>query len=105
EGNSAARAALRGKTHIDSIVAASQLGITMASLGVGWLGEPALAALLTPAFWFLPGEVAFISAHTVATVVAFLGITFLHVILGEQVPKIASLHNAESIALIFTRPM
>jgi CBS domain containing-hemolysin-like protein len=106
EGNGAARAALRGKTHIDSIVAASQLGITMASLGVGWLGEPALASLLEPIFAaFSPQDIAFISGHAVATAIAFAGITFLHVILGEQVPKIASLNNAESIALAFTRPM
>jgi CBS domain containing-hemolysin-like protein len=106
EGNSAARAALRGKTNIDSIVAASQLGITMASLGVGWLGEPALASLLEPIFAALvSSEAAFISGHAVATLIAFAGITFLHVILGEQVPKIASLNNAETIALTFTRPM
>jgi magnesium and cobalt exporter, CNNM family len=106
EGNGAARAALRGKNHIDSVVAASQLGITMASLGVGWLGEPALASLLEPIFAeFLPLEAALVSGHAVATVIAFAGITFLHVILGEQIPKIASLNNAESIALAFTRPM
>jgi CBS domain containing-hemolysin-like protein len=106
EGNRGARAALRGKTHIDSVVAASQLGITMASLGVGWLGEPALASLLEPLFdQFLPHEAAFITGHAVATVIAFTGITFLHVILGEQIPKIASLNNAEAIALAFTRPM
>jgi CBS domain containing-hemolysin-like protein len=106
EGNSAARAALRGKNQIDSVVAASQLGITMASLGVGWLGEPALASLLDPVFeGFLPHEAAFVTGHAVATVISFIGITFLHVILGEQIPKIASLNNAETIALTFTRPM
>jgi len=106
EGNAAARAALRGKTHIDSVVAASQLGITMASLGVGWLGEPALASLLEPIFeQVLPEGAAFVTGHAVATAISFVGITFLHVILGEQVPKIASLNNAETIALAFTRPM
>jgi putative hemolysin len=105
EGHTSARAVLRGKTHIDNIVAASQLGITMASLGVGWLGEPALADLVEPLFSFLPPTVGFLSSHAIATAIAFIGITFVHVILGEQVPKIASLNNAESIALAFTRPM
>lgn len=105
EGKAGARMVARAKTHIDRVVAASQIGITMASLGVGWLGEPALAELLFPLLWFIPEKAAFVTGHAVATVVSFVLITFVHVIVGEQLPKIASLNHAEPIALVFTRPI
>jgi CBS domain containing-hemolysin-like protein len=103
-GNARARAALEGTRDPDRFVAACQLGITMASLALGWVGEPALATLLQPLFGFLPAEGAWISGHVVATVLTFAIITFLHMIIGEQVPKVAAIHNPEALALIVAQP-
>ena len=89
----------------DRFIAATQLGITLASLGLGWIGEPALAHLVEPIFEFLPGEVAGQAAHLVAgTVVAFAIITFLHVIIGELMPKSIALQSPERTALVVARP-
>src|SRR6266513_1872691 len=71
EGHRGARAVRRAVSAPDRYIAATQLGITMASLGLGWLAEPALAALLEPAFAFLPGHVAAATAHSVAVAIAF----------------------------------
>jgi CBS domain containing-hemolysin-like protein len=103
-GNGRAREALEGTRDPDSFVAACQLGITMASLALGWVGEPALARLIEPLFGFLPHEGAWITGHVVATIVTFAIITFLHMIIGEQVPKVAAIHNPEALALIVAGP-
>ncbi|HEV8635280.1 MAG TPA: hemolysin family protein [Chloroflexota bacterium] len=104
EGDPRARAAAQGTRDPDGFLAACQLGITMASLALGWIGEPALASLVEPVFKFLPGEGAFVTGHAVATVLTFAVITFLHIMLGEQVPKIAAIHNPESLALVVAGP-
>ena len=72
-----------------------KLGITMASLGLGWIGEPALAALMQPALAFLPATVADTTAHTIAVAIAFTLITALHIVLGELAPKWIALERAE----------
>src|SRR6266513_668596 len=71
EGHRGARSVRRAISAPDRYIAATQLGITMASLGLGWLAEPSLAALLEPAFAFLPGHVAAATAHSVAVAIAF----------------------------------
>src|SRR6187397_3457743 len=71
EGHRTARAVRRAVTNPDSYIAATQLGITMASLGLGWIGEPALASLIQPAFAFAPVQVAVATAHSIAVAVAF----------------------------------
>ena len=91
EGHTLARAVKRALDDIDAYIAAAQLGITMASLGLGWIGEPALAALIEPLLGWLPGTIiATISAHTIAILIAFAIITSLHIVLGEQAPKTMS---------------
>jgi CBS domain containing-hemolysin-like protein len=97
EGVAGARALARATRDPDSFVAACQLGITMASLGLGWVGEPVLVTLFEPAFGFLPPTFELMTRHVAATVVAFGLITFLHMILGEQMPKVAALQNPESL--------
>lgn len=89
---------------IDSYIAAAQLGITMASLALGWIGEPALAALLEPLFYWLPELWASISAHTAAVLIAFMIITALHIVLGEQVPKTMAIQRSESASLLVALP-
>jgi CBS domain containing-hemolysin-like protein len=89
----------------DRFIAATQLGITLASLGLGWIGEPALAHVIEPLLHFLPGEIAGQAAHVVAgTVIAFTIITFLHVIVGELMPKSIALQSAERTALVVAAP-
>lgn len=89
----------------DRFIAATQMGITLASLGLGWLGEPALAHLIEPLFLFLPGEIAGQAAHAVAgTTIAFIIITFMHVVIGELMPKSIALQRPERTALLVAGP-
>jgi putative hemolysin len=77
--------------HLDRSIAATQLGITLASIGLGWVGEPALARLIHPVFASLPGGWSSIATHSAATAVAFTLITFMHVVFGELIPKTLAL--------------
>jgi CBS domain containing-hemolysin-like protein len=86
-GDGKARLARRAVQSLDRYISATQLGITLASLGLGWIGEPALAHLIEGGFRWLPDPAAAIATHTVASVVAFAIITVLHIILGELVPR------------------
>jgi CBS domain containing-hemolysin-like protein len=91
--------------HLDDTVAATQLGITLASLGLGWAGEPSMARLIVPLFGFLPQDASWLAAHTAATIVAFALITFLHVVLAELVPKAIALGRPDAISLWVARPL
>ena len=87
---------------LDDYLAATQLGITLASLGLGWIGEPAVAALIEPALGaVLPDGVV----HPVAFAIAFSVITFLHVVFGELAPKTIAIARAERMALLLASPM
>lgn len=105
EGNARARSVLDAVKNLDGYIAATQLGITISSIGLGWIGEPALAALLDPLFEsVLPSSWAFISAHTVAFIIAFTIITFLHVVFGELMPKSVALQYPETTSMLVARP-
>ncbi|WP_245626029.1 hemolysin family protein [Haloparvum sedimenti] len=87
---------------LDDYLAVTQLGITLASLGLGWIGEPAVAALIEPVLGgFLPQSLV----HLVAFAVGFSVITFLHVVFGELAPKTIAIAQAERIALLVAAPM
>ncbi len=88
--------------HVDEYVATSQVGITLASLGIGFLGEPALAELLKPLFGGVASEAL---ALAIAIALAFIIVTFLHVILGEQSPKMLAIARAEPVLLRVARPL
>jgi putative hemolysin len=90
---------------LDRSIAATQLGITLASIGLGWVGEPALARLIQPLFAFLSASWAPIAAHSAATTVAFLLITFMHVTFGELLPKNIALQTADRTALWLGAPL
>jgi CBS domain containing-hemolysin-like protein len=90
-------------SRIDELLAAVQLGVTLASLALGWIGEAALARLLENAFQGVHYPVVY--AHVVAILVAFVLITYLHTTLGELVPKSVALHRAERVALAVAGPM
>ncbi len=105
EGHPQAKALQRAVNNLDAYLAATQLGITMASLGLGWLGEPAIAALIEPVFYLLPENLAWLSSHTLAVLVAFTIITALHIVLGELAPKSLALQRPESTALVSVKPL
>jgi CBS domain containing-hemolysin-like protein len=104
EGHRGARAVRRAVSDPDSYIAATQLGITMASIGLGWIGEPALASMVQPLLRFLPLDIVEPTAHTVAVAVAFAVVTALHIVLGELAPKTVALDRAEATALIVVKP-
>ena len=105
-GSRRAQAALRLINDPTFFISATQLGITIASLALGWVGEPTVAALLEPVAAAIapPGRAAYI-AHLLAIVIAFAAITFLHIVLGELMPKMFALERAEALALIVARPL
>ncbi len=97
-GDGKARLARRAVQSLDRYISATQLGITLASLGLGWIGEPALAGLIVGGFSWLPPTFATIATHGVASAIAFMIITILHIILGELVPKALALIYPEVIS-------
>ncbi len=88
----------------DRVIAATQLGITIASLGLGWVGEPAIAHLISPLVAILPFGLSSEISHTISAVFAFLVITFLHVVVGELAPKSIALQNPERTSMVVARP-
>src|ERR671938_546712 len=94
-GNRSARAALRLLDEPTIFISATQLGVTLASLALGWIGEPTMAALLLPIAQRIAsaGWAGYI-AHGLAIAVAFMLITFLHIVLGELMPKMIALERA-----------
>jgi CBS domain containing-hemolysin-like protein len=104
QGNTGARAVKLALHDPDRFIAATQLGITIASLGLGWLGEPALSHLIEPAISFLPSEWIGLAAHSISAALAFTVITFLHVVIGELAPKSIALQNPERTSLFVASP-
>jgi len=105
-GSGGAAAVLRLLDNPTRFISAVQLGVTLASLALGWVGEPTIAQILQPAADAVAGQgsAAYV-AHGAAIVVAFSIITFLHVVLGELVPKMFALERAEKFALIAAPPL
>ena len=96
---------LRAKDDPNRFISAAQLGITMASLGLGWIGESTVAAIIGPLFEGLGTEFLGAAAvHSVSFVVSFILITMLHIVLGEQVPKMVALQHAERTAIVTVGP-
>jgi CBS domain containing-hemolysin-like protein len=95
----------RAVENLNDSLAASQLGITFASLALGWVGEPAIAHSLEPWFVGLPTGLSLAFTHGSAIVVAFLIITYLHIVLGELVPRAIAIQHAERTALVLAGPL
>ncbi|HTG49066.1 MAG TPA: CNNM domain-containing protein, partial [Gemmatimonadales bacterium] len=95
----------RAVQSLDRYISATQLGITLASLGLGWIGEPALASLIRGAFRWLPAATAAIATHATASIIAFIIITVLHIILGELVPKALALLYPEQVSRWVAAPL
>ena len=92
-------------TRLDRYLSVTQFGITLASLGLGWIGEPALAAVLDRAAFAVTGTPASHVLHVVVDVVAFALLTFAHVLFGELVPKLIAIQRSEATALAAAIPL
>jgi putative hemolysin len=104
QGNSRARIVAELLGELGRVISGVQVGITLASLALGFIGELTLAELILPLFLWLPGDWGVAAAHTAALVAAFILLTFLQIILGELVPKAIGLGRAERVALTVARP-
>jgi putative hemolysin len=104
-GRIGARIVQRLHQHLDEVVNGVQLGITMVSLTLGWIGEPIVAQLVGNLRFVRDFPHAAAYAHGIAIAIAFSLITYMHVILGELVPKTLALQRAEHIALAVAAPM
>jgi CBS domain containing-hemolysin-like protein len=105
-GDAGARVVQGALTKLDRYISATQLGITVASLALGWIGEPALAALIDGVFKRLGIEAPTAITHSAAAVtVAFLIITFLHIVVGELAPKSVALARPEAVSKLVARPL
>jgi CBS domain containing-hemolysin-like protein len=105
KGVSGAQSVLQAINDLGESIAAIQLGITLASIGLGFVGEPALARLLRPLFTEVWGEWQWLANHSCATILAFALITYLHVVFGELMPKTMALQIPDKAALWLARPL
>jgi CBS domain containing-hemolysin-like protein len=101
EGSRNASLALKEVEHIDEYLSACQVGITMASIGLGFLGEPAIAKLIEPVF----GSLSHGASVAISVAIAYVIVTALHVIIGEQAPKMMAITHAERVAGVVARPL
>ena len=104
EGNTKATFAKHVRGHLDAYLSATQLGVTLASLALGWVGEEFLARMLQPAF-ALVGVHSHTLVSTISITLAFIGITFLHIVFGELAPKYIAIGNPLSVSLALARPL
>ncbi|MHB8578224.1 MAG: hemolysin family protein, partial [Dehalococcoidia bacterium] len=104
-GNRAARLVRDTLQNLSELVAAVQLGVTMASLALGALAEPTIAAMLDPAFGFIQRGWRPITAHGIAVAVTFLLITAVDIVIAELVPKTIALRDPEPVAFVIIRPI
>src|SRR6266567_3892870 len=104
EGNRRATFAKQVKDNLNAYLSACQVGITAASLGLGWLGEPFLARMLQP-FFALAGIESATVTKSISFALAFSAITFLHIVLGEQAPKILAIRKSMAAALFVSAPL
>jgi CBS domain containing-hemolysin-like protein len=102
EGSRGAELAVREMGRIDEYLSAAQVGITMASIGLGFLGEPAVATLLEPLFG---GVVSHGVAVAISVLIAYALVTAAHVVVGEQAPKMMAITQAEGVAKVIARPL
>lgn len=104
EGNVDAKLALKALDDVNFFIAAVQVGVTIASIGIGWFGSPTVEKMLTPILDYIPSGQIYI-AQVITAICAFVVVTFLHVIIGEQVPKCIALQYPEKISLYVAKPM
>jgi len=104
-GDRLARIVQAAQKDLNLYLSSCQIGITLASLGLGWIGEPAIAGTLVSVFEGLPSPFNWIARHSVAVIIAFTAITFLHVVLGEVAPKAIAIFHPEQVARWLAQPL
>jgi CBS domain containing-hemolysin-like protein len=104
KGNPSARIVQDLVAHLERVISGVQVGITLTTIGLGFIGEYALAHAIEPLLWWIPGAHALLIAHGIGIGIAYILLTTFHVVLGELVPKGLSLTHAERIALLVARP-
>jgi CBS domain containing-hemolysin-like protein len=105
KGDRLARVVRKAQIDLNLYLSSCQVGITLASLGLGWIGEPAIAQTLVSLFSGLPDPWNIIARHTVAIVIAFTMITYLHVVFGEVAPKALAIFHPEQVARWLVEPL
>lgn len=105
EGNTRARWVKGALANLNPYISATQIGITIAGLALGYLGEPVVAKLIEPAFAWLPATLPVISANVIAIVISFLLVTYITVLMSELLPKRIVIQNPERMALIVIGPI
>ncbi|KKO52910.1 hemolysin family protein [Paenibacillus sp. DMB20] len=105
EGNMLAGVALKVNRKLDAYLSATQLGITLTSLGLGWIGEPAISELLVEPLMHKLGMTDQVLISSISVAVGFCIITFLHIVLGELAPKSLAIQRTEGTALLLSAPL
>ena len=105
EGNALARLTQNMLQNLDAYLSASQLGITLASLGLGWIGESVVADIILAVIHRFHLVMSATTVHTVALIVSFATITVLHIVIGEQAPKVLAIQKPEPVALAVAAPL
>lgn len=108
-GDKRARNVAWALDHPDDFISAAQLGITVASIAIGYIAEDSIHALILPYLERIHGQIPVIggpeiTGHIIATIITLIVVTYMHVVLGEQVPKMIAIQKAETVALWTTRP-
>jgi len=105
EGNKTAKIALKEVNDINKMLVTSQLGVTIASIALGWVGEATIVKIIEPIIVLLPMVDKSIASHAIAVPISFVLVTLFHVLLGEQLPKCIAIQYPEKFALMIARPM
>jgi CBS domain containing-hemolysin-like protein len=105
EGSIKAKYALTVANKLDTYLSATQLGITLASLGLGWVGEPAVSKLIVEPLLYVFHQEQTLYSHTLSFIIAFAIITFLHIVIGELAPKSLAIQKTEATSLWVAAPL
>lgn len=105
EGNSNAKRALKLVNQTNKMLAAAQLGVTIASIALGWVAESTMVQLIEPLIRLIPIVNPAVTVHVIAVPISFILVTYFHVLLGEQLPKCFALRHTDSLALAVATPM
>ncbi|MBE7711464.1 MAG: HlyC/CorC family transporter [Cyanobacteria bacterium SIG31] len=105
EGNFNAKRALKLVNNTNKMLAAAQLGVTIASIALGWVAEATIVQLILPVIKYLPFLSTTLTAHVIAVPISFIVVTYFHVLLGEQLPKCLALTHPDKLALWVAAPM
>lgn len=105
KGSNRAKSAKGLKENLDSTISATQLGITLSSLGLGWIGEDVVSKMVAAIFLKFNSEIDSVLLHSISIPVAFVLITFMHITLGEQIPKMLGIKFSLPTSLLVSLPL